>query len=285
MTLCVYTLEVTPLPFENLIQERLARRAANLLTALDDAKSIDHGPTKGQIREAVIRDSIIPLAPPNLATYTGFVLDAYGAITPQLDIIFARNESLSPVLLEGDAALVPIETFALSIEVKSRLTTKHLREQIGKQSDALREMQHTGVVPGQPECIKTFQTPTPICIIAHTSNVAVATMQKFVEENPSVPAIDVISGKNRCLVRRGNDPVINLTDHQVIMEFWKLIFVLALTRNRRPSLNAEQQKQLEEEHQQFRPDLSLELFSEMVFTPSFPAYLSPPKRPGVDNDA
>lgn len=266
--------------FKNLIQERFFRKAVNLLNAFQSATSIQHGATRGQIREAALRDSLTPLAPPNLSVYTGFVLDAYGAITPQLDIIFARHEALSPILLEGDAALVPIETFALSVEVKSTLTTTDLNEQIKNQATSLQQMQHTGVVPDRNgNCYKLFQTLAPMCVVAYASKVSINTLQTFVEEYNAIQAVTVITGDKKCSIVRGQTPRTDLTEEQLIIQLWNIIFQLGIARNRRPQLSPEYYTQLETEREKFRPDMPQEWFNELVLTPSLSAYVEPPTPP------
>lgn len=266
--------------FKNLIQERFVRRAADLLNAFKSAESIQHGVTRGQIREAALRDSFSPLAPPNLSVYTGFVLDAYGAVTPQLDIIFARHEALSPLLLEGGAALVPIETFAFSVEVKSTLTTTDLNEQIKNQAISLQQMKHTGVVPTpNGNAYKLFQVRTPICVVAYDSKVKIDTLQTFVEKHNALEAVFVITGDKKCSIYRGKPPRTDLNELQLIIQLWNFISYCGIIQNRRPQLSPKDYAQLEEERKKFRPDMPQEWFNELVLTPSLSAYVEPPQPP------
>lgn len=264
----------------NLIQERLFNQAADLLRTLQSAASIPHGVTVGQIREAALRNSFDSLVPPNLSSYTGFVLDAYGVITPQLDIIFARQESLSPILLQGDSALIPVETYAFSIEVKSTLKKEHLDPQIKSQVKRLQEMRYTLSMPmpvSNSSISSVFRMPTPLCIVAYKSNVGIDKLQEFANENPSIRAIIVISNDGscqKCSIVRGLEPTTNLNELESIIQLWSIIFQLGTEQNKRPMLSSEDLKKIEDIRKRYYPSLTQKHFDELLFTPKLSVYIN-----------
>lgn len=267
--------------FQNLIQERFTLKASALLSALGSAGSISHPTTRGDIREAAIRDSIETFLPVTLGACSGFVTDVSGTITPQLDIILFRKEALSPFLLEGTTALVPYETLGLAVEVKSRLTTEHLRDQIQLQIDALAAMRDTCLIPPSMHgegavMMKTQLRPPNLYVVAYKSEVAIETMKNFVEANDAVKGMTVISGGNCCHLVSGAAPDTGGSDLDRVLKLWAVMSYIGIAVNQSPRLSEKQSESLNIERERVRPGLSQEVFEQLIFTPSVDAYLSPP---------
>lgn len=82
------------------------------------AMVLGHGGEVGRAREQALRDLLRSFLPPSLGVTTGFVIDAHGGKSRQMDIIihFADYHAVFTV---GDIPLVPVEAVIAVIEVKS----------------------------------------------------------------------------------------------------------------------------------------------------------------------
>lgn len=84
---------------------------------------LGHGGEIGRAREQALRDLLGSFLPPALAISTGFVIDAHGGRSRQLDIIvhFADYHAVFNV---GGVPLVPVEAVIAVLEVKSDAAAK-----------------------------------------------------------------------------------------------------------------------------------------------------------------
>ena len=103
---------------------------ARIAGALAEAKAlseINHHGVVGALREAVIRQLIVPLLPSHMAASTGVVTSYNGEQSRQCDIVIYDRRLLQTVLV-AEAGLFPVEAQIAHIEVKSRLNMTELRK-------------------------------------------------------------------------------------------------------------------------------------------------------------
>ena len=167
----------------------MVARVRALVAKLEESRIISHDSTRGNLREAYLKDFLNQCLNPNFQLRSGFVTDAYGTdISPQLDII-VLDGNVSPAIELGlSISIVTIESFRLAIEVKSTLKTTDL-QQIRRQVDSLTSLVEIGF---SENGISAGQLPgRPLCVFAYESQVSIGTLQKWLEENESLCAICV----------------------------------------------------------------------------------------------
>lgn len=100
----------------------MARRA---IEAFDLAGSIDHPGENGRAREEAVRRFLAEVLPPDFGIDTGFVIDAIGGISRQVDVVIYRKGRY-PVLDVGGVKHFMVESVAAVIEVKAQIGSKKL---------------------------------------------------------------------------------------------------------------------------------------------------------------
>lgn len=132
----------------NTLRELLRSRIRTLLENCRAAGELKHALTAGMLRENYLREFFRDLIPAAFRVATGFVIDADGRSTPQLDFIVYDPSALPPVVLSHDLAVLPCESVVLVAEIKSTLTTSDF-SQIEQQRAALNALQYAAHdVPG-----------------------------------------------------------------------------------------------------------------------------------------
>ena len=91
-----------------------------VLTELDLARAISHPGESGRAREQIIAAFLDRLLPHSFSISTGFVIDATGAISRQIDIIIYRND-YHPVFEIGGIKHFLVESVAVVIENKASI--------------------------------------------------------------------------------------------------------------------------------------------------------------------
>lgn len=110
--------------FADLIKGRIAAAVASAASV----SNVDHELLKGALREAFVRDLLRPVLPPRLGIGHGIIASAYGQQSTEQDVVIFDGNAIPSVLLDGLNGLIPIEAALFSIEVKSRLSNRLLRE-------------------------------------------------------------------------------------------------------------------------------------------------------------
>lgn len=93
----------------------------DVLNQLDLANSIAHPAENGRAREQILADFFRRLLPSSYNISTGFVIDAIGGISKQVDLIIHRNDYY-PVFNIGGIKYFPVESVAVVIENKASIT-------------------------------------------------------------------------------------------------------------------------------------------------------------------
>lgn len=106
-----------PLPFIESVITSLNRE---VLERLELSKSISHPGESGRAREQIITDYLSGILPKSIRIGTGFVIDAQGGVSNQIDIVIYRDDYHS-VLEVGRIKHFMIESVLAVIEVKASI--------------------------------------------------------------------------------------------------------------------------------------------------------------------
>ena len=174
----------------NAIRQALIARAKIMMDRLAESNHIEHKGTKGSLREAYLRDFLVTSFAHRFDLISGFITDALGTtITPQIDLIIYNNSMAPAIILGIGTAIVPIESVRCTCEIKSILKTDH-EAQILNQSNAIKSLCVTGY--NQQGIAHARFDGMPICVFCYESDVALATLKKWFENNPKLVAVCVV---------------------------------------------------------------------------------------------
>ncbi|MGA3403549.1 MAG: DUF6602 domain-containing protein [Acetobacteraceae bacterium] len=108
-------------------QDLIVNRATQMVGAAKALKNINHSGLKGQLRELVARELLIPLLPPGYIVGQGEVVSSYGDTSNQIDAVIAHRGILPAMLIDQVSGIFPLEAVLMTIEVKSTLDAGELR--------------------------------------------------------------------------------------------------------------------------------------------------------------
>jgi hypothetical protein len=189
----------------NRINGIIRARLQGLKALLQESSEIEHGGTKGSLRERYLIEFLHSVLPPGYIVAGGFICDVLGNITPQLDLIVADRSTIPAVALARDVAVVPVEVARLAIEVKSTLRSDDL-EQVRQQAEAFRSLQP--VVESETQS----HPGVLLYVLAFEAQVGPDLLRQWLESIPELFGICIFDsllvhrGPNRTLaVRRGDD--------------------------------------------------------------------------------
>ena len=160
-------------------------------TQLEQSKCITHHGTQGALREAYIRQFLTEVVPHGAELIGGFVTDAFGTLTPQIDLIGIEN-SLPIIKLDKGTCVAPIKATRFWIEVKSLLKTKHLNDIVERLTTIDNMIWHL-LKENVPIGFKIAFQP-PAFIVAYETDVKTETLHEWIVKNQFLIAI-VIIGK------------------------------------------------------------------------------------------
>ncbi len=172
-------------PFTQLI----TAKAQIMFGQIEQSKSITHRATKGSLREAYIRSFLTEIVPKNAELLGGFITDAFGTITPQIDLI-GTEESLPLIKLDQGTCVAPVEAVRFWIEVKSILQTPHIDE-IKERLVSIDNMIWHLLNGNNPIGFKGQFQP-PAFVVAFDCDVAKQTLESWLVNNKFLIAIVVI---------------------------------------------------------------------------------------------
>jgi hypothetical protein len=109
----------------DLIERLLENLNEETLRNLSASKSIKHRGESGRAREQVIANVFRKLLPRTFEVSTGFVIDATGATSRQIDIIIARND-YHPIFEVNGIKHFMIESVVAVLQSKARITSTQL---------------------------------------------------------------------------------------------------------------------------------------------------------------
>jgi hypothetical protein len=94
------------------------------------ARLMPHYGERGRIAEEIIKGVLTRTLPKRFSIGTGVIFSADGQVSPQTDIVIYDNFYNSPLLSEFGSCVFPVETVYATVEVKSVLTKRELRNSI-----------------------------------------------------------------------------------------------------------------------------------------------------------
>lgn len=107
---------------DDLIKNILAALNREVLNELDLARAIHHPGESGRAREQIIAAFFRRLLPRVFSVSTGFVIDATGAISKQIDLIIYRND-YHPIFEIGGIKHFLVESVAVVMENKASIAS------------------------------------------------------------------------------------------------------------------------------------------------------------------
>lgn len=168
----------------------LVSQVKQLLEQYEQSSVINHNSTKGALREAYLRSFLRKLVPKECHLMGGFITDAIGQMTPQIDLI-GLDSTLPKIELDDGVCVSPIESTRFWIEVKSKLETKHLHPVLDR-LNVVESMEWNIIKENIPASFKPGFLPFSF-IVAFETDVALETLKKWVSENRFIACIVVIN--------------------------------------------------------------------------------------------
>ena len=110
-------------------------------------EALDHGGALGDETELAWRDFIRRVLPTRYQVCDGFVVDAQGLRSDQIDIIVFDRHYSPPLFQAGNVQYVPAEAVYSVFEVKQRIDKKTLRQACAKVSSVRRLRRTTVPIP------------------------------------------------------------------------------------------------------------------------------------------
>jgi hypothetical protein len=117
--------------------------SAEVISKLDLAGDIGHGPENGRAREQILRTFLRQLLPRQYGIDTGFVIDSSGAISRQIDIVIHRT-GYHPVFEIGGVKHFMIESVAAVLENKAAVTSRSALRQSFENLASVKALDQTG---------------------------------------------------------------------------------------------------------------------------------------------
>ncbi|EHK9050569.1 hypothetical protein RH728_004414 [Vibrio vulnificus] len=169
-------------PIQKIIQSRLK----SLLEISNGFEAIDHGSTKGTLREGLLTKFFKDVIPSQLSISSGIISDASGKVSKQTDFIVFNKSVLPVVFLSEDISVVPLDAVYLTAEIKTTLTTDSLR-QVSEARLALNKLRPSSIRESSDE----FKIPS--VILAFSNEVKKETLIDFLDNQNDLVSICIIN--------------------------------------------------------------------------------------------
>ena len=219
----------------NLIRKIIQNQIDNIINQADGIIGLDHNPSIGSLRESFLIQFFQNLVPESVLIQSGFITDASGNISPQLDFIVVRKSSIPFFEMKEGISVIPIESVILIAEIKSTLRITDL-EQIESQVSRITAMNLTGEL-GQNNFI------VPNIILSYDTNINQDTLIEWMGNNGNTVACCII--KKDTLVK---DHVIKIFKNQdqgihhhgvlaFVSTFHKMLEYLDSNRDHKPNMD------------------------------------------------
>ncbi len=262
---------------DNLLLRIYTERATSFLNKLKNANIVKHGPTVGDLRENAIVDSLTQLIPSDFNVESGFVVDADGSVTPQIDILVYQKNTLSPLLLTDSAVLLPIELFRFGIEVKSTIKRGDL-EQVKEQAQSLASLWNSAyIAPGITSKFK--KQPPPFLLVAATSELSQVTLNKELNKIEGLIGIIVF---DRCILYKGGGSYEGKSDVDRVIRFWSYMFTHCIDLSNYVSITPEKELEIVTDIKMSNPQLDQNEILARLKVPSIIPYLYPGEPRDID---
>lgn len=170
------------------ITDVIINRLKSLSNLKEETSPIGHGSSMGIVRETRLADMLRDYLPNDVGVETGFVCDATGNISPQIDIIITDVDPIPTLDFDGQFKLVPVEKTICCIEVKSTLEL-HDFKQLVKQERMIQSMPRcTGHIS---EGAKEF-LPVLFAVFALENKVGEDTLEETITANQYIRQVSVV---------------------------------------------------------------------------------------------
>jgi hypothetical protein len=113
--------------FEEYWRRRVQAAHLRLEAAL---QIIEHNPTRGTSAENLLRSLLLEFLPSRWSIGNGFIVDAEGNISKQVDALIYDAMTASATYKDGELVVLPTDTAAIAIEVKSNLDERAVSEAV-----------------------------------------------------------------------------------------------------------------------------------------------------------
>ena len=105
---------------------------AGLTAAVERTAQIEHALTKGEARQAAVREQFRPQIPKRYGVNSGIVVNLAGAQSRQQDVIVSDAVENPPLIAEGGIEVHPIEAVVATLEIKSVATPEEVVDGVEK---------------------------------------------------------------------------------------------------------------------------------------------------------
>lgn len=126
----------------DMIETLLQALNQEALANLDAAKQIPHPGESGRARENILATVIAKLLPGDFSVSTGFVIDARGQRSKQIDLVVYRTD-YHPVFSIGDVKHFVVESVAAVIENKASITSRDTFRQAVENIKSVKSLDRT----------------------------------------------------------------------------------------------------------------------------------------------
>lgn len=160
-----------------------------IINIWSDMRTTGYLLVQGALREAYIRQFLTEVVPHGSELIGGFVTDACGSITPQIDLI--GIEDILPIIkLDKGTCVAPVEATRFWIEVKSLLKTSHLQPIVDRLATVDSMVWHL-LQQNNPIGFKLEFRP-PAFVVAYDTDVKKETLKKWLTDNRFLISIVVV---------------------------------------------------------------------------------------------
>lgn len=177
--------------------------------------SVKHNPTVGALREEYLLEFFRELVPDSVSITSGFIVDATGNISPQLDLIVIQKSSLPLITMKDGLSIVPVESAILVVEIKSTLITEDLK-QVEAQNDSLSKLQLTIEIENSKFIIPTM-------VLAYNTNIAEKTIKDWTKQNCNTVAFCIL--KKNSYFKNSDDILVFDHEKDGIKHYGTLAFI------------------------------------------------------------
>ncbi len=123
-----------------IFKQHLIQKIEHCVQRAKQAGSIDHHGLAGGVRETLVSELLEPLLPEGFRIGSGKVIDANGLLSAETDVIIYNKNKFSPLMMDVQTGVYPIESVYYCIEVKTTVTSTEIKSSI-KKAEKLRKLQ------------------------------------------------------------------------------------------------------------------------------------------------
>jgi hypothetical protein len=161
---------------------------------LELARTIKHPGESGRARENILRQYIRELVPESLGIDTGFVIDARGAISKQIDIVIYRTDYY-PIFHIGGIKHFLVEGVIAVIENKAGITSVTELQEAFDNISSVKTLDRTG--NGRHIVLDTLRSPVDRSDFRHQVFGAIVTQQSLAKEHLKAEFVNFVKSRSR----------------------------------------------------------------------------------------